>query len=114
MTVTGRRPIPAGHDQGPTPLRAGPDRRWIAGAAAAGLVIGLLAGHLAHDLPTAGPSPASQAGRPLDVTTMQAGSTTLSEEEFLGRLEVAIDGTGGSALRPLHDLTPLVWEVVAQ
>ncbi len=107
--------FPAGHGQGPTPLRAGPDRRWIAGAAAAGLVIGLLAGHLAHDLPTAGTSPTtSQAGQPLNATTMQAVSTTLSEEEFLGRLEVAIDGAGGSALRPLHDLTPLVWEVAAQ
>jgi hypothetical protein len=38
----------------------------------------------------------------------------MTEEEFLGRLEVAIEGTGGSALRPLDDLTPLVWEVAAQ
>ena len=95
--------FPAGHGQGPTPLRARPDRRWIAGAAAAGLVIGLLAGHLSYDLPTSGTSP-----------TPQAVPTTLSEEEFLGRLEVAIDGAGGSALRPLHDLTPLVWEVAAR
>ncbi len=105
--------FPAGHGQGPTPLRARPEMRWIAGAAAAGLVIGLLAGHLAHDLPTGGTSPASQAGQALDATTVQAVSTTLSEEEFLGRLEVAIDGAGGSALRPLHDLTPLVWEIAA-
>jgi len=87
--------------------------RWIAGAAAAGLVIGLLAGHLAHDLPTAGVSPASQAGGPPEAATLQVVSTTLSEEEFLGRLEMAIDGAGGSALRPLHDLTPLVWELAA-
>ena len=45
---------------------------------------------------------------------LQAVSTTMSEEEFLGRLEIAIEGTGGSALRPLDDLTPLVWEVAAQ
>ena len=45
-------------------------------------------------------------------TTSQ--SAPLSEEEFLDRLEAAIDGAGGSSLRPLHDLTPLVWEVAAQ
>ena len=37
----------------------------------------------------------------------------MSEEEFLGRLEMAIDGTGGTTLQPLHDLTPLAWEVSA-
>jgi len=105
--------FPTGHEQGPSPLRARPGMRWMAGAAAAGLVIGLLAGHLAHDLPTAGVSPASQAGAPQEAATLQAVSTTLSEEEFLGRLEMAIDGAGGPALRPLHDLTPLVWEVTA-
>ena len=87
--------------------------RWIAGAAAAGLVIGLLAGHLAHDLPTAGSSLASQAGGPPEAAVLQAVSATVSDEEFLGRLELAIDGAGGSALRPLHELTPLVWEVAA-
>ena len=87
--------------------------RWIAGAAAAGLVIGLLAGHLVHDLPTAGVSPALQAGGPREAAAPQAVSANVSEEEFIGRLELAIDGAGGSALRPLHELTPLVWEVTA-
>ena len=73
-------------------------------------MIGLLAGHLAHDLPTAGVSPALQAGGPLEAAAVSAN---VSEEKFLGRLELAIDGAGGSALRPLHELTPLVWEVTA-
>jgi len=106
--------FPAGYGQGPTLLRARPGMRWVAGAAAAGLVIGLLAGHLAHNLPTGGALPASQAVVPAGAATLQAVSTTMSEEEFLGRLEVAIEGTSGSALRPLDDLTPLVWEVAAQ
>ncbi len=96
-------------------LRARPGMRWIAGAAAAGLLIGVAAGHLAHDLPggiRAVPSSAI-ASRGLQ-PTLQAVSTTMSEEEFLGQLEVAIETTGGSALRPLDDLTPLVWEVAAQ
>lgn len=105
--------FPAAHGQGPTLLRARPGMRWIAGAAAAGLVLGLLAGRMVQDLPDVGPLPASQAAaRP--AATLQAVSMTMSEEEFLGRMEVAIEGTSGSALRPLDDLTPLVWEVAAQ
>jgi hypothetical protein len=104
--------FPAGQGQRPSLLRVRPGMRWVAGAAAAGLVIGLLAGHLAHDLPAGGVLPASQ-GTPA-AASLQAVSTTMSEEEFLGRLEVAIEGTSGSALRPLDDLTPLVWEVAAQ
>ena len=106
--------FPAGYGQGASLLRARPGMRWIAGAAAAGLVIGLLAGHLAHDLPAGGALPTSQAAVRPAAATLQAVSTTMSEEEFLGRLEVAIEGTSGSALRPLDDLTPLVWEVAAQ
>jgi len=94
-------------------LRARPRTRWIAGAAAAGLLIGVLAGHLAHVLPgTYAVMPVDrEMNRPLP--TLQAVSTTLSEEEFLGLLEDAIEGTG-SSLRPLDDLTPSVWEVAAQ
>ena len=106
--------FPATHGQAPTMLRARPGMRWIAGAAAAGMVIGLLAGHLAHDLPAGGARPAWQAAGTPAAPSLQAVSTTMSEEEFLGRLEVAIEGTSGSALRPLDDLTPLVWEVAAQ
>ena len=114
--------FPAGHGLSPTLLRARPAARWIAGAAAAGLFIGLLAGHLTHDF-TAGrvlPSgiasgiAGSRTAASPAAATFQAVSTTMSEEEFLGRLEIAIEGTGGSALRPLDDLTPLVWEVAAQ
>ena len=96
-------------------LRARPGMRWIAGAAAAGLLIGVAAGHLAHDLPggiRAVPSQAVASGglQP----TLQAVSTTVSEDEFLGQLEIAIETTGGSALRPLDDLTPLVWEIATR
>jgi hypothetical protein len=110
--------FPAGHTSSPSLLRARPAARWIAGAAAAGLFIGLLAGHLTHDF-TAGrvmPSSltASRAASSPAGAAFQAVSTSMSEEEFLGRLEIAIEGTGSSALRPLDDLTPLVWEVAAQ
>jgi anti-sigma factor RsiW len=105
--------FPAGQGASPTLLRARPAARWIAGAAAAGLFIGLLAGHLTHDF-TAGRVLPSRAQTASSAPTFQAVSTTMSEEEFLGRIEIAIEGTGGTALRPLDDLTPLVWEVAAQ
>jgi hypothetical protein len=104
--------FPASQGSSPT-LRARPAARWIAGAAAAGLLIGLLAGHLTHDF-TAGRVLPSRAAIAPSAPTFRAVSTTMSEEEFLGRLEIAIEGTGGTALRPLDDLTPLVWEVAAQ
>ena len=105
--------FPASQGSSPTLLRARPAARWIAGAAAAGLLIGLLAGHLTHDF-TAGRVLPSRAAIAPSAPTFRAVSTTMSEEEFLGRLEIAIEGTGGTALRPLDDLTPLVWEVAAQ
>jgi hypothetical protein len=105
--------FPASRGSSPTLLRGRPAARWIAGAAAAGLFIGLLAGHLTHDFTAGRVMPARAVASP-STATLQAVSTTTSEEEFLGRLEIAVEGTGGSALRPLDDLTPLVWEVAAQ
>ena len=106
--------FPAGHAASPMRLRARPASRWIAGAAAAGLFIGMLAGHLAHDFTAGRVQPGQTAVVTTSTASFQAVSTTLSEEEFLGRLEIATEGTGGSALRALDDLTPLVWEVAAQ
>ena len=95
-------------------MRVRPGMRWVAAAAAAGLLIGVVAGHLVHEFPTAGPQPAQAVATDAAGPTLQAVSTSMSEEEFLGQLEIAIETTGGSALRPLDDLTPLVWEVAAQ
>jgi hypothetical protein len=103
--------FPSNLSQRPS-LRGRPGMRWVAGAAAAGLLIGVVAGHLAHVVvPNGSPT---QAVRQPPGTTLHAVSTTLSEEEFLGMLEVAIEGTTGASLRPLDDMTPLVWEVAAQ
>jgi hypothetical protein len=96
-------------------LRPRPGMRWVAGAAAAGLLIGVVAGHLAHVVgPNQWGGSSTQMVLQPPGTTLHAVSTTLSEEEFLGRLEVAIEGTSGASLRPLDDLTPLVWEVAAK
>lgn len=105
--------FPSGHEHTPEPHRSRPERRWIAGAAAAGLVLGILGGHVAQNLPNGATSSLSQASQASAVAPLQAGSPALSEEEFLSRLELAVDGAGGSTLRPLHEMTPLVWEVAA-
>jgi hypothetical protein len=92
-------------------LRARPAARWIAGAAAAGLAIGLLLGHMAHDFPTFGrPSRtgivATTASRPASQPTLRAVNTALNDEEFLGEIENALNGPTLVALQPLNDLTP--------
>jgi hypothetical protein len=104
--------FPAAHPAERTP-RSRPAARWIAGAAAAGLIIGVLAGQLVRLLPggAGGPAPAARSSTG---PALQAISTTLSEEEFLGRLEIVVEGTSGASLQPLDDLTPRVWEVAAQ
>ena len=93
--------------------RSRPAARWIAGAAAAGLIIGVLAGQFVRSRPNGGVVPVALNQRPA-IAALQAISTTLSEEEFLGRLEIAVEGTTGASLQPLDDLTPRVWEVAAQ
>ncbi len=101
-----------GHAQEPSTPRVRPRTRWIAAAAAAAFVIGLLAGHLAHDMP--GRTTVAAVARPTDSAQpgLRAVATTFSEDEFLGQIEMAADSPGpDSALRALHDMTPRAWEV---
>jgi hypothetical protein len=106
-----------GHPADAFVLRSRPAMRWIAGAAAAGLIIGLLAGHLAHDFsmvrPLRGRQVAASVQPVAEVPTLHAVATTISEDEFLGQIDMAIEGSGGTSLRPLDELTPRVWEVTA-
>lgn len=110
--------FPAGQLHEPALSRARPGMRWIAGAAAVGLLVGVLAGHLAHDFsitrPASQPATIAAARPSTDEGALQAIPTTMSEEEFLGRIETAIEGSGSVALQPLDDLTPRVWEVAAR
>ena len=107
--------FPAGHGSDPFVLRTRPAMRWIAGAAAAGLVIGLLAGHLSNFSvirPAGRATQLAVVARPDAATpTLHAVATTISEDEFLGQIDLAIEGSGSTSLRPLDELTPRVWEV---
>ncbi|OFW02012.1 MAG: hypothetical protein A3I61_00650 [Acidobacteria bacterium RIFCSPLOWO2_02_FULL_68_18] len=92
-----------------------PRMRWVAAAAAAGLFIGVAAEHVTHWMPGRRVQPAAVANT-VDVRpdALQLATAPLSEEEFLGRIELAAEGAASAALRPLDDLTPRVWEVAAR
>jgi hypothetical protein len=83
--------------------------RWVAAAAAAGLIVGLLGGHLTRDFSTR-PSLHSRHGMATGMTLRPARPTP-SDDELLGQVEVAFEGTGPSALRALDAVTPVAWDV---
>jgi hypothetical protein len=103
-------PFPA--SQPTMTLRSRRHVRVAAAAAAAAFVIGLMAGHLVHDLPLpengapTGIVPNESSSPPLQVVP-----TTFSEDEFLGQIELAAARNGPAALRPLDAMTPRAWEV---
>jgi len=108
--------FPAGHAPDVSSTRTRPTTRWIAGAAAAGLLIGLVTGHMTHDF-AGGVRRAPMSPQATIVqsettgTTMRAAAAVMTDEEFLGQIEAAVDSTGPAALRPLDALTPRAWEV---
>jgi hypothetical protein len=93
--------------------RTRPGMRWIAGAAAAGLIVGLFAGRFVQQWParsgvsTLQVAPAENAA---PGPVLQAVTSTLADDEFLGQIEMALVSRGSKALRPLDELTPLAWE----
>jgi hypothetical protein len=100
--------FPAAQAADARPRRNRPATRWIAGAAAAGLAVGMLAGHLVHDLPGSRlprrPSMRTSATAMPHAPALRA--VGVSDDEFLGQVETALDGPDVAVLRPLDDLTP--------
>jgi hypothetical protein len=92
-------------------LRSKRHARWAAAAAAAAFFMGLLAGHLAHDLPLRADRSPQIAAVDSNSVTLRPVSTTFSEDEFLGQIELAAGRNGPAALRPLDAMTPRAWEV---
>ena len=106
--------FPAAHEAAFTTMtRTRPATRWIAAAAVAGLVVGVMAGRLGQQgralgapksLSVRSTAPAPQAG-------IRNVSVTLSDDELLGQIERAGEGRGGASLRPLDEMTPRAWDV---
>lgn len=113
--------FPAGQTQHePAISRTRPRSRWIAGAAVAGLVVGVIAGRFGHDYSFGRPGMARViVARTAEQPELRASSTgtirevtaSISDDEFLNQLELAIDAPAAAALQPLDDLTPRAWDV---
>ncbi len=111
--------FPAGNAHESLASRTRPSTRWVAAAAVAGLVIGVIAGRFGHDYPLLGrPGSARVAVARTAEAELRAGNTgtlrevsvDISDEEFLSQIELAIDGPSAAALQPLDDLTPRAWD----
>ena len=103
--------FPAGHTHESVPRRVRP-ARWgaVAAAVAASFLVGLLAEHLAHDLPGTRQSMAAQRTQ-ASVPPTQVRAAIASDDELLGQVELAASAIGPAALRPLDALTPRAWDV---
>lgn len=84
------------------------DRRWLAAAAAAGLVLGALAGQLPHLLrPVAPVETAASVGAP----SRSGAADALADDTLLSEVEAALDEAPRSALAALDALTPVHYEI---
>ena len=107
-------PFPSRSRDAVMPVATG-SRRWVSVAAAAGLIIGLVAGQLLHfvpldgtadrDLVTISPRPAS----PL-IVPVSSSSPLLSDDELLDEIEAAVQLRRAQSLRALDALTPTASE----
>ncbi len=107
--------FPAGQAPDSVLHRNRPAVRWIAAAAVAGLVVGLAAGRFGQ---LGAPAFEAQQGTNRPAATqfrnepqLRAVTATLSDDELLGQIELAVDSRGGSSLRSLDELTPRAWDV---
>jgi hypothetical protein len=114
--------FPAGYTQPESVAsRTRPSSRWIAAAAVAGLVVGVIAGRFGHEYSFGRPGAARvivahTAAQPElrtagSTATIREVTASISEDEFLNQLEIAVDAPAAAALQPIDDLTPRAWEV---
>jgi hypothetical protein len=102
--------FPAGQPQAPLLVRSRPASRWVAAAAVAGLVVGLVTGQLIPVGQGGGAGPRMVSNESGTGMALRAVSTSMSDDEFLGQVEAA-GSAGPAALRPLDAMTPRAWEV---
>lgn len=104
--------FPAAPPQAPVVRRSGSPSRWVAAAAVAGLLVGVVAGRAGRESGVS-PSPAlltASEQRQGAVRPVSSVSAPLSaDDQFLVELEQVIDG-GGGALHALDQLTPRAWD----
>lgn len=91
-----------------TSLRPKPVRRWVAGAAAAGLLIGMVAGHLVHEIPAFGRTPQATQALLNKNAAQFANSNSAADAVLLREIETAVS-MGPAGLRRLDQITPISW-----
>lgn len=117
--------FPAGHPPHEAAIsRTRPGSRWIAAAAVAGLIVGVIAGRFGHDysfnsfgrpgaarviVARTAEEPGLRAAIP--APTIREVTASISEDEFLSQIEMAIEAPAAAALQPIDDLTPRAWDV---
>ena len=77
-------------------------RRWVAaaGAVAAAFLVGIFTGHLTHQLPGRPCRDAHGRRAPVDaVAPLRTVVASLSDDELLGQIELAVGSAGPAALR---------------
>ena len=95
-------------------------RRWISVAAAAGLIIGLVAGQMLHFLPAASPASRDEPAR-VQAVDQPAGAIvpaanpgpTLSDDELMEEVEASVQLRRAASLRALDALTPTAADMLA-
>lgn len=91
--------------------RTRPASRWIAAAAVAGLLVGVVAGRMGEQGRALGAPETVTVRGTAAAPGIRAVSATISDDELLGQIERASEGRGGASLRALDDLTPRAWDV---
>jgi hypothetical protein len=96
-------------------------RRWISVAAAAGLIIGLVAGQMLHfvpfssSLPSRDDAPSLQAAdrTPVVIVPASASLPALSDDELMEEVEAAVQLRRVQSLRAIDALTPTAADLLA-
>ena len=104
--------FPAGHPSEPARPAARRARRWIAaaGAVAASFMVGIFTEHLTHQLPVGRPE-TRMASRAVEARAARTVVASISDDELLGQIELAVGSAGPAALAPLDALTRSAWDV---
>jgi hypothetical protein len=103
--------FPAGHPSEPARPVARRVRRWMAatGAVAAAFLVGIYTEHVAHQIPV-GRSETRMASRAADASAVRTVVASVSDDELLGEIELAVGSAGPAVLAPLDALTPRAWD----
>jgi hypothetical protein len=106
--------FPVGRAQEPARPSVRRTRRWVAatGAVAVAFLVGIFTEHLAHQLPVGGRVETRLTSRATDTPVTRTVVASMSDDELLGQIELAVGSAGPAALRPLDALTPRAWDDV--